>query len=184
MVRKHGDIRLVRVGGMQVDLAPGFYIATVVLLAFFLIVGIAVFHKRPANALAGAFVLVLLHWVAETWHNFGHYTAARWTGFPMDGVRLGTTEAMGLFGTSIYPEGEGELSAAVHLRRAVGGPIGNAILGVLALAATIVLLLVGSHFAWVGVVFTLENLLVFVLGNFIPLGFNDGSTMLHWWRRR
>jgi hypothetical protein len=184
MIRKHGDVRLVRVGGMQVDLAPGFYFATVAVLAFFLVVGIAVFHRSPANAVFGAFLLMLLHWVSETWHNFGHYTAARWTGFPMEGVRLGSTEGMGLFGTSIYPDHEGELSAAVHIRRAIGGPASNAVLAGVGLLALIVLNLTGSHFTWVAGVFTIENLFVFVLGNFIPLGFNDGSTLLHWWRRR
>ena len=184
MIRKHGDIRLARLNGMQVDLAPGFYFATVALLGFFLIVGIAVFHRNPANAVFGAALLMLLHWFSETWHNFGHYTAARWTGFPMDGVRLGSTEGMGLFGTSIYPEQEGELSAAVHIRRAIGGPVSNAILAIVGLVAILVLGLVGSHFVWVAIVFTIENLFVFVLGNFIPLGFNDGSTLLHWWRLR
>lgn len=184
MTRKHGDIRLVRVGGMQVDLAPGFYIATVVLLAFFLVMGIALFHRGPANAIFGAFLLVILHWVNETFHNYGHFFAARRTGFPMDGVRLGSTEGMGLFGTSVYPDHEGELSAAVHIRRAIGGPASNTALGVVGLIGTFVLLVVGSRFAWVGVVFTVENLLVFGLGNFIPLGFNDGTTLFHWWRQR
>jgi hypothetical protein len=184
MKKRAGDIRLVRVAGMQVDLAPGFYVATVILLAFFIVLGIALFHRGPANAIFGAFVLVLLHWLSETWHNFGHHTAARWTGFPMDGVRLGSTEGMGLFGTSIYPEHEGDLSAAVHLRRAMGGPASNALLAAVGALATMVLGLTGSHFSWVGIVFTLENFLVFGLGNFIPLGFNDGSTLLHWWRRR
>lgn len=184
MVRKHGDIRLVRVGGMQVDLAPGFYIATVILLACFLVMGIALFHRGPANAIFGAFLLVVLHWVNDMFHNYGHFFAARWTGFPMDGVRLGSTEGMVLFGTSIYPDHEGELSAAVHLRRAIGGPAANVALGLVGLGGTLVLLLVGSPFVWVGVAFTLENFFVFGLGNFMPLGFNDGSTLFHWWRRR
>ncbi|MGI8607808.1 MAG: hypothetical protein ACR2MY_01065 [Candidatus Dormibacteria bacterium] len=184
MVRKPADIRLLRVGGMQVDLAPGFYFATVALLAFFLVLGISLFHRGLANTLVGAFMLVILHWLNETFHNYGHFTAARWTGFPMEGVRLGSTEALGLFGTSIYPEHEGELSARVHIRRAIGGPAGNAALGLVGLLVTFLLMLTRSHFVWVGVVFTAENFLVFVLGNFIPLGFNDGSTLLHWWRRR
>ena len=29
-----------------------------------------------------------------------------------------------------------------------------------------------------------ENLLVFGGGAFLPLGFNDGSTLLHWWPKR
>jgi hypothetical protein len=39
--------------------------------------------------------------------------------------------------------------------------------------------------AWLlALFFTLENLLVFTAQVFVPLGFNDGSTILYWWRRR
>jgi Zn-dependent protease len=182
MKRSHGDIPAGRVMGMEIALAPGFYVATVVLLGLFLVIGIAIFHRSPRNALVGAVLLVLLHWVSETWHNFGHFTAARRTGFPMQGVRLGT--ALLVFGTSIYPEDEQELPAAVHIRRALGGPIGSAILALLAALALGLLVAAGSSLLWVGVVFTLENLLVFVVANFLPFGFNDGSTMLHWLRQK
>lgn len=176
------DIHLGSVAGMEVSLAPGFYIACVALLAVYLLVAVGIFHKSPRNALVGAFLLVLLHWVSETWHNLGHFTSARSTGFPMEGVRLGT--AMLVFGTSVYPDEEQPLSAAVHIRRALGGPISNAILGGIGVIAIIAVNGFHSHFTWVAVLFTVENLGVFVLGNCLPLGFNDGSTLLYWMRRR
>ena len=176
------DIRVGTLAGMEISLAPGFYLATVLVGAIFFLAGIGVFHKTPRNALAGAFALALLHWVSETWHNYGHFTAARNTGFPMVGVRLGT--AMLVFGTSIYPEDEPQLSAAVHIRRALGGPISNAILGVVGLVGVVALNSSHSTFSWVAGVFTLENFVVFVIGNFLPFGFNDGSTMLRWMRHR
>jgi hypothetical protein len=37
---------------------------------------------------------------------------------------------------------------------------------------------------WVAALVLLDNLLVFTLGAFLPLGFTDGSTILRWWRRR
>ncbi|MEA2683483.1 MAG: hypothetical protein QOK05_1811 [Chloroflexota bacterium] len=163
-------------------MARGFVLACVVLLAVYLLAGVVVFHRHPANALFGAFLLVLLHWFNETWHNYGHFTAARRTGFPMDGVRLGT--ALLVFGTSIYPPDEQELSASVHIQRALGGPIANAILTAVGVVAILVLTVLSSHFVWVAIVFTIENLLVFTVGNFLPFGFNDGSTLLHWMRRR
>ena len=39
--------------------------------------------------------------------------------------------------------------------------------------------------AWlVALFFALENLFVFTLQAALPLGFNDGATLLYWWRRR
>jgi Zn-dependent protease len=178
------DIRVGRLLGIEVSLAQGFALGTVAVLVVFWMVGIVVFHRRPANALAGAFALTLLHWLNELVHNYGHYRAARSTGFPMEGVRLGTRESLSVFGTSVYPTGEQELSARVHIRRALGGPIANAILGVVGLLPLLLLSATGSHFAWVAVVFVAENLLVFAVGNLLPVGFNDGSTLLHWMRRR
>jgi hypothetical protein len=32
--------------------------------------------------------------------------------------------------------------------------------------------------------FGLENLLLYGLGAFLPLGFTDGSTLLEWWPKR
>lgn len=163
-------------------MARGFALASVVLLAVYLLAGIALFHRSPANALFGAFLLMVLHWFNEIWHNYGHFTAARRTGFPMDGVKLGT--ALLVFGTSVYPPNEQELSARVHIQRALGGPIANAILSAAGVVAILVLALLSSHFVWVAIVFTFENFLVFTVGNFLPFGFNDGSTLLHWMRRR
>src|SRR5947209_5898633 len=119
------DIRVGRVLGMEISLAQGFALGTVAVLVVFWMLGIVVFQRRPANALVGAFALTLLHWLNELVHNYGHYRAALSTGFPMDGVRLGTRESFSVFGTSVYPKDEQELSARVHIRRAVGGPIAN-----------------------------------------------------------
>jgi hypothetical protein len=37
---------------------------------------------------------------------------------------------------------------------------------------------------YVAAFFALDNLLVFTLGAFLPLGFTDGSTLLYWLPRR
>ncbi|MFN2466419.1 MAG: hypothetical protein ABR598_09175 [Candidatus Dormibacteria bacterium] len=178
------DTRLGRILGMQVSLARGFALGTVIVLVSYWIVGIALFHRRPGNALLGAFMLALLHWFSELVHNYGHFIAAQRTGFPMEGVSLGTREGMIIFGTSVYPDSEQEVSARVHIRRALGGPAANIGAGLLGLVAALVLSVLGSHFTWVAVVFAAENLLVFGVGNALPLGFNDGSTVLRWARHR
>jgi hypothetical protein len=39
-------------------------------------------------------------------------------------------------------------------------------------------------FRWVPLTVFLDNFFVFTLGAFIPLGFNDVSTIIYWMRRR
>jgi hypothetical protein len=43
---------------------------------------------------------------------------------------------------------------------------------------------VNETLGWVGTFFFLDNLLIFTLGVFVPLGFTDGSTLLRWWGKR
>ncbi|MCZ7672721.1 MAG: hypothetical protein M5U34_39190 [Chloroflexi bacterium] len=38
------------------------------------------------QALLGALLATLLHWLSEFWHHFGHAQAAKRTGYPMSGV--------------------------------------------------------------------------------------------------
>jgi hypothetical protein len=112
-------------------------------------------------------------------HNIGHNTAARSTGHPMVGTRLGFLLVLG---ASLYPADEPELPPDVHIRRALGGPVGSAlftvVLGALALALS------GTSVGWVAVVWFIDNLLVFTLGAWLPLGFNDVSTILYWRGKR
>jgi hypothetical protein len=42
----------------------------------------------------------------------------------------------------------------------------------------------GGTLWWLALFFFLENFVVFTLEVFLPLGFNDGSTLLYWLRRR
>jgi len=37
---------------------------------------------------------------------------------------------------------------------------------------------------WLALFFFLVNLFGFTLGSLLPLGFTDGSTLLHWWNRQ
>lgn len=49
-------------------------------------------------------------------------------GYPMSGILIGV---FGLLARDLYPADEPELSPATHIRRALGGPIVNALLSVL-----------------------------------------------------
>jgi hypothetical protein len=131
------------------------------------------------RAMAGGVVLALLHWSLELWHNLSHDQAARITGHPMSGIRFG---AYGVLGTGLYPDDEGELPAGVHITRALGGPVGSALMSVA--TGLLALVLAPFSFAWIALLLFLDNLIVFTIGAWIPLGFNDVSTIAYWLKRR
>jgi hypothetical protein len=130
-------------------------------------------------ALSGSLVCALLHIFSEFWHNLGHATAARMTGHPMIGVRY-----WGFLASSIYPAGEGQLPAQVHIRRALGGPAASLILALAAGVVVIAIRPAGGSAWWIALFFFLDNLFFFTLGALLPLGFNDGSTLLYWLRKK
>jgi hypothetical protein len=145
-----------------------------------LFAGLAVFvwGLAPLPGLLGGLIALLLHWFSSVLHQGGHAVAARRTGYPMREIRL-----LHLLSTSIYPRDEPDLPAEIHIRRALGGP-----------TASLLASLVGFGLVWLvqshelayllALFFAFENLLVFGLGAFIPLGFTDGSTLLEWWPQR
>jgi hypothetical protein len=114
----------------------------------------------------------LLHWAFELVHCLGHALAAKWTGYPMTGIRFGM---LYIFAATLYPLDEPELPPSVHIRRALGGPIIN---GLLAVIVYFSLPLWTGMWQWLGWFALFENLVVYALQVFVPLGFNDGSTIL------
>ena len=96
----------------------------------------------------------------------------------MTGIRLGTYM---LLGTSLYPDDEGELPGTIHIRRALGGPLGSLLFSIVAGILAIILFPITALAGMTAFFVSLINLLVFTLGAFIPLGFTDGSTLLAWW---
>lgn len=139
--------------------------------------GAAALLDVPAGeAIAGGFVCALLHEISVLLHQFGHAWAARRTGYPMIGVRL-----WGALGVSIYPSDEGTLPPSVHIQRALGGPIGSFIVAIIAAGIALALHPWDQTPGWIAAFFFLDNLLVFTGGALMPLGFTDGSTLLHYW---
>jgi hypothetical protein len=131
------------------------------------------------EAMLGALGAVFFHWASEIVHQLGHAWAARSTGYPMSGVLL-----WGILGTSLYPTDEPPLPGAVHIRRALGGPPASLILTLLAGVVALVLRPLDQTPGWIAAFVFLENLLVYTLGAFVPLGFTDGSTLLKWRGKR
>lgn len=172
------SIRLGKLFGLQIDILPVAFGG-----ALFLWVGlfaIAYYWLRLAfgtSVLLG-FVAMLLHWAFELIHNMGHAIAAKRTGYPMMGFTFG---ALGIFAFSRYPKDEPDLSPFIHIRRALGGPIINGLLSVIFL---LLLPVWRGNWFWLGMFALFENLFVYTLQVFLPLGFNDGSTILRNLRKK
>ena len=131
------------------------------------------------QAVLAGLMLAALHWAALFVHHFGHALAARSSGHPMVGVRL-----RWWLGTSLYPRDEVVLPAATHIRRALGGPLASIGFALVASGLALALRSQGNAL-WIGSAFVaLDSLFVFGVGSVIPLGFNDGSTLIRWSTKR
>ena len=152
-------------------------------LLFIVLLGLAigVLNLMIVEAVFGSMAAVILHWVASFSHQLGHAWAARRTGYPMRGIHFGP---LGLLSASLYPRDEPDLPAAIHIRRALGGPIGSLFASLLAGVIALFLFQSGGTPWWVAMFFFLDNFLVFALGSLLPLGFTDGSTLIEWWGKR
>lgn len=173
------DFRLGRMAGLELSARPSvisWSVAVWVVLAAL----VAALLKMPVGtALVMGLAGLILHWFSELAHQFGHAVAARRAGYPMTGIRF-----WGVLSTALYPEDEPALPAEIHIRRALGGPIASLGLTFIAWALMVAARSNGGPVWWLTIFFFAENLLVFTLQAFIPLGFNDGSTLWHWLRRR
>jgi hypothetical protein len=154
-------------------------LGSLLLWLLFTLLGMFVFALAPATAVFGGLLATLLHWLSSLLHHLGHARAARRTGYPMREVRL-----LHVLAVSIYPRDEPELPAETHIKRALGGPPVNIILGLTSLAAALFIGESGGLWYLLALFFGLENLLLYGLGAFLPLGFTDGSTLLEWWPKR
>lgn len=132
------------------------------------------------QAVLAGLVATLLHFDSELWHQLGHAFIAYLNGYPMEGICF-----IGPLAQSRYPQDEPELPARIHIRRALGGPAASLSQGIF-WAAIAYALYFGFPPAvfWVAAFVAFENIFIFGLGAFLPLGFTDGNTLLEWWPQR
>jgi hypothetical protein len=175
------EYKLGKVAGLHLSAAPGALAGSILLFLALLVVAIGILWLSISESILGSLAAIVLHWVAAFAHQLGHAWAAHQTGYPMSGIRFG---AMGLLGTSQYPSDEPALPAAIHIRRALGGPSGSLFVSIVAAILALLLRNSGGVPFWLAVFFLLDNFLVFTLGSLLPLGFTDGSTLLEWWSKR
>jgi hypothetical protein len=78
----------------------------------------------------------------------------------------------------LYPSDEPALPKAIHIRRALGGPLASAGLAVLFAVLSYATSMQTGVLWYMFTLMLLENTMILSLGAFLPLGFTDGSTLL------
>lgn len=129
------------------------------------------------EAVLGGLAGTAIFFVSELIHQLGHAWAARRTGYPMTGIRF-----YNLLSACVYPSDEPNLPGRTHIRRALGGPLFSLIMSVI--TGVFALALRGAQgglLGWLALFAFVVNFAVLTLGAFLPLGFNDGSTLLRYW---
>ena len=132
-----------------------------------------------SDALSVGAVSVVIMFVCENLHQWGHSRAARRTGYPMIGVHH-----FSLFSACLYPLDEPHLPPAIHIRRALGGFWINLLIGLLLGAAALSLWPQGGVAGWVTAISAIWNFFVLGLGALLPIDIPgvftiDGGTI---WR--
>ena len=170
-----------KISGLGLSVEPLFIVGTIILWMVFSGVGRLMLDFPLTQAIVVGIIAALLYWLSEIVHQLGHAYAAYRTGYPMIGIHLGKYL---FFGASLYPENEEPLPAAIHIRRAFGGPIISFVLTIVSGVIALILYPVKDPIWWIVLFVCAINLLVFTIGPFLPLGFTDGSTLLKWWGKR
>ena len=169
------------VNGLNLSVEPMFYVGSIVIWVGMSIASGMMLGLSTVMAAIIGFVALVLYWISEIVHQLGHAYAARQTGHPMVGIRLGK---FGVFSTSLYPQDEGVLPAKVHVRRALGGPIGSLLFGLVMGVLALLLNSAGGVVQWLAFYMVILNVGLFAFGPLAPLGFTDGSTLLEWWGKQ
>lgn len=172
------EYKIARLAGLQISGTMAALVASLFLWFLLSWLALNLLDLGLGQAIIGGLLGVALHWLSEINHHLGHAWVAKRIGYPMIGIRLG---ALGLFAASLYPANEPTLPAGIHIRRALGGPAGSLLLAVLAAPLAWALRPAGGLLSAMASFLFLENLFIFSLGALIPLGFNDGATLLQWW---
>ncbi|MEO6061124.1 MAG: hypothetical protein ABIQ99_04195 [Thermoflexales bacterium] len=168
------ELRVFTLDGLPVSIVPGFFAGTGLTIMALTGIGLFVLGFGLLPALAGAVIATALMWLSELFHQLGHAFAARRAGHPMLAITLGRYLVLG---TSVYPANEGELTPAIHIRRALGGPIASLIVSAVTLPIALALRPAGgAPFAVAAFVFLL-NFVAYTLQVVLPLGFNDGEVL-------
>lgn len=171
-------IRIGSLSGLKIMARPTAVYGFLLLWLIFSLIAWLALDLGGGTAVLTGLIATFLHFFGELWHQLGHAWAARRTGWPMSGVMF-----VWVLAASLYPRDEPELPARIHIRRALGGPMASFLLAVVMGLVVWAIRPFGGAIWYLALFFFLDNLLVFTLGAFLPLGFTDGSTLLRYWPR-
>ena len=174
-----GNVRLGRLFGLEISADWTVLPGLAVIWVFWSALAIIAFGAPTDTAIAFGILAVALHWLSDLAHQLGHAHAAHATGFPATGIHFWT-----IFSTTLYPATEPSLPAAVHIRRALGGPLWSAAFSLVGLIWVLLARDSSNVWRWLALFFLADNLVIFTLQAAIPMGFNDGATLWRWMRRR
>lgn len=154
---------------------------TIALVVTYTLAAVLLTNLTPLDSLIAGVLAMLLHWILDIAHQYGHKLAADFTGHPSIGLRL-----WGILSETLYPANEGPLPPKVHIRRALGGPIMSVLVGIL--------LLLPSSWMWAqgGMAQFLSGFMLLLsfgalgFGALLPLDSKwltiDGGTIWRYWR--
>ena len=169
------SIRMGRILGTPITAKGPALISTLILWLVLGAAGYLLLDLSLAAAVGGGLIAAGLHWLSDLLHQLGHVWAARRTGWPMRRLHLHWFLIL-----SFYPRDEPELPASIHVRRALGGVPVSLLLALVGLLPMLLWQSTSGLPLYLSQFFFWENLLVFGLGAFLPLGFTDGSTLIKW----
>jgi hypothetical protein len=172
------SIHLGKLFGLQFSVLPLAFVGLLILWIGFSAIAFYGIKIPYGESILMGFIAALLHWTFELIHSLGHAYAAKRTGYPMIGITFGT---LAIFALTRYPKDEPNLPPSIHIRRALGGPVIN---GLLSIILYFLLPIWPGNWFWLGMFALLENLFVYTLQVFLPVGFNDGSTILRNLRKK
>jgi hypothetical protein len=161
---------------------PSIYVASIALCAVLVLVGLFGLRLSFGYSILFGIGGMLIHWASNLIHHLGHIMAARSTGYPMSGLRIGTFG--GFLGSDVYPANEPALPPRTHVRRALGGPIASLLLALAFGAMTYALsrgTAANAVWYWLAGFGLAENFLFYFAQAILPLGFNDGAVVWRYW---
>jgi hypothetical protein len=166
--------------GLEVTISPIGIVSFLGVVPLSMVLSIWLGQLDFGSALWSGLLTALIFFLSDYLHQYGHSLAAKWVGYPMQGMFFFT-----VFSGSQYPKDEPTLPPTTHIRRALGGFWVNVILGALLGAAANSVW--GSALGWALLFSAVWNFFILGWGALFPIdiqGFTtDGATIWKNWQQ-
>lgn len=167
---------------MPVSFTRSGQIGTAILIVICTILAVIFTDLTALDSLIAGILAMIIHWLSEFFHQYGHFFAAKQVGKPSIGIRTWWVLA-----ATRYPQDEGELVPQIHIRRAIGGPITSVIVLIVLLILAALFWSMGGMLQFLIGWGIFIQIAIFILGALVPLKIGglttDGAILLREWRR-